>query len=535
MYLTSIAQRLFPRDDILEPIEKFCNLIRKNSPNCLILKIMKKLVLFLVGIASLVSFAQDGSLDTSFGNNGIVQTDVNGGSDLSLDVAQQSDGKLVVCGRTEVATVNYPSLIRYLPNGEVDTSFGGNGTGWVVDSNIPDKMYNSIHIQPSDDIIVTRSYWVGGNYTYVVNRYSPDGILDATFGNGGELIAFTGDEEIGDMKLLNDGSILFTGTIMDNGQPKIAFKKYLPDGTPDLGYGTNGVITTDVGSDLESIENLLLLDNGSIITLAYFTVNTDEFPFLLRFSDQGVLDTTYGNNGRTEVTLEPEYSISDLATYNDGKIAVLTRFFDFQFEQIFNQISRYLPNGDFDTSFGNNGIINPNISNLSVNQILVQENQRLLVFGELTDFFEGGGPFFLRRYHLGGDIDNSFNFNTPSFENFVTNMMIQQDGKIVCLANTPWYNGPEDIIMERHNNNPLSVPEQELQQLKVFPNPSNGIFTVAREFYSENDTYQITDITGKIITSGELNDKQTELDFSTLQNGIYFLKSSSGVFRLLKN
>jgi hypothetical protein len=60
------------------------------------------------------------------------------------------------------------------------------------------------------------------------------------------------------------------------------------------------------------------------------------------------------------------------------------------------------------------------------------------------------------------------------------------------------------------------------------------MFTIERGF-SEMDTYQITDITGKIISQGELAEKQTQINFSAAQSGVYFLKTSHGIFRLLKN
>src|SRR5690606_32398933 len=106
---------------------------------------------------------------------------------------------------------------------------------------------------------------------------------------------------------------------------------------------------------------------------------------------------------------------------------------------------------------------------------------------------------------------------------------------IVTVGNTFWYDGMEDIVLLRHTNNPLSLPEFENQKTTIYPNPSNGIFTIERELFSENEAYQITDITGKIIASGKLGDKQTQINISTAQSGIYFLKTNNSVFRLLKN
>ncbi len=122
-----------------------------------------------------------------------------------------------------------------------------------------------------------------------------------------------------------------------------------------------------------------------------------------------------------------------------------------------------------------------------------------------------------------------------SIEFVDTKSILQSDGKIVGLGYSYWYEGPEDIILVRYNNNALSIPEFENQKITVYPNPSNGIFTIEREFYSEKEAYQITDVTGKIISTGELGDKQTQIDLSAAQSGVYFLRTSNSVFRLLKN
>jgi hypothetical protein len=120
------------------------------------------------------------------------------------------------------------------------------------------------------------------------------------------------------------------------------------------------------------------------------------------------------------------------------------------------------------------------------------------------------------------------------FEFDYSKSILQEDGKIISLGTTFWYNGIEDIVLLRHNNNPLSVPEFEINKITIYPNPSNGIFTIEHKFF-EPTAYQITDITGKMIGKGELVKKQTQIDLSSAQSGVYFLKTSSGVFRLLKD
>ena len=76
--------------------------------------------------------AQDGSLDTSFGVGGIVTTtvgvfDINSLAGSAKSVAIQNDGKIVVAGQSYNG-LNYDfGVVRYNYNGSLDTTFGNNG------------------------------------------------------------------------------------------------------------------------------------------------------------------------------------------------------------------------------------------------------------------------------------------------------------------------------------------------------------------------------------------------------------------------
>src|SRR3954468_327865 len=71
-------------------------------------------------------FNSNGSLDTSFGMNGIATTDLGSLSDSAYAMAIQSDGKIVLAGETTRSTTDF-ALVRYNANGTLDTSFGGTG------------------------------------------------------------------------------------------------------------------------------------------------------------------------------------------------------------------------------------------------------------------------------------------------------------------------------------------------------------------------------------------------------------------------
>lgn len=491
---------------------------------------MKTLLLFLATFASVCSVAQDGGLDTSFGDYGTLRTDIAGGTDLAFSIEQQGNQMLLVAGMFTIQNQTFPSIVRYYLDGTLDTSFGNNSVA-VFDQSGYENRYYSIVLSQSDGRIIAG---VSGSQN-VIHRYLPNGSIDMSFGSNGEVVTLSATYNECQLALLNDDSFIAVGKLVDHGISKVALKKYMPDGTLDYSFGNNGIVITGVGNESSYGVNLEIAQDNKIVVLANSLENSVYSQVLLRYLPNGGLDTTFGNNGIASITNDPDYTSRNIALYNDGKIAVASSSFDYQNERSYNLIFRYLSDGTRDTSFGNNGYVNPHGYTLIISKIEVQQNQRLLVFGEVSNFMEGGGPFFLKRYHYDGNLDTGFSFSINSDSYFVSDMLIQQDGKIVCLANTPWYEGQEDIIMERHINNPLSVPEFETQKAIIYPNPSKGIFIVEREFPLENNSYQITDIVGKVIANGELSNHQTQINLSTFQSGMYFLKTENEVIRLLKN
>src|SRR5512147_2605335 len=86
-------------------------------------KIQRALFVLVVIATLLVStraLAAEGALDPTFGTNGVVVTDLGGSSDTGLNIAVQTDGRIIMAGSGNV-------IVRYNPDGTLDTSFGTGG------------------------------------------------------------------------------------------------------------------------------------------------------------------------------------------------------------------------------------------------------------------------------------------------------------------------------------------------------------------------------------------------------------------------
>ena len=140
----------------------------------------------------LARYLYDGTLDTQFGNAGIVLTDMTEMSEYLSSVALQTDGKIVVAGRYDYNSQYHnnfkTAVIRYNTDGSFDNSFGNNAIATLQfdDASADPK---KIMIQQDGKIIV------GGDYTDIYHfhkptlaRFNSNGVIDNTFGNNGTII-----------------------------------------------------------------------------------------------------------------------------------------------------------------------------------------------------------------------------------------------------------------------------------------------------------------------------------------------------------
>ena len=123
---------------------------------------------------SLAAQAAIGDLDPTFGAGGKVTTLVGSSNSYANAVAVQLDGKIVVAG--------IPLLTRYNSDGTLDTTFGTNGI--VTNSGI--NQGKGVVIQTDGKILVAGNPNVGRlNSDFWVARLNSNGSLDTSFGTNG--------------------------------------------------------------------------------------------------------------------------------------------------------------------------------------------------------------------------------------------------------------------------------------------------------------------------------------------------------------
>ena len=199
----------------------------------------------------LVRYNPDGSLDTSFGNAGRILTQVPGSSPGTYDtltaqaVVQQADGKLLVVG-SDLSNQDLLA-IRYTANGALDKSFGQGGI--VLDP--VGWGASSVVIQPDGKIVLAGTDYTPGNglpAAIGLLRLNANGTNDTSFGTGGAVLTNLDGmyDEASGVAMQSTGAIIVAGSIGGPypGAGMAAALRYTPKGVLDTSFGSGGVAVT---------------------------------------------------------------------------------------------------------------------------------------------------------------------------------------------------------------------------------------------------------------------------------------------------
>lgn len=231
----------------------------------------------------LVRYNEDGSIDSSFGVNGIVRTDVDAGLiDIATALAIQTDGKIVTAGRSG----SMLATCRYNTDGSLDTSFGLHGKiAFTVGG------ATCMKLQADGKIVVCCGD--------VVIRLQPDGSQDYSFGTNA-VTALNG--RFYGMAIQNDGKILVAG----GSSSALALERLDTAGIPDNSFGNGGIVKASgflPGSsyDVQVATWVSLQTDGRVIAggWALSCALGDCRPFVLaRYQNNGAPDSSFGKYGR---------------------------------------------------------------------------------------------------------------------------------------------------------------------------------------------------------------------------------------------
>ena len=194
---------------------------------------------------SIVRYNPDGTLDDTFDSDGMLIIEAATVNNFANKVMIQSDNKIVIAGHSFNGSSADMVVVRLNPDGSIDNTFGTNGIA-TIDFAGANDLAESATLQADGKILL------GGHSAdnFSVVRLKTDGSLDSTFGLNGlaKIIFATGSSYIKDIIVQSDGKILTAGFASGTGAFTFALARFKTDGSLDSTFGTNGMIYYDFGS-----------------------------------------------------------------------------------------------------------------------------------------------------------------------------------------------------------------------------------------------------------------------------------------------
>jgi uncharacterized delta-60 repeat protein len=408
---------------------------------------------------AIMRYNPNGSLDSTFDNDGIALTDVGRTYDEAQGLIRQPDDKLVAAGLARLGGAGDFALVRYNLDGSIDTSFGTNGRV-RTDFFGFDDMALGLVLQ-ADGKLVAGGYAIHpySGYDFAMARYNTDGTLDQSYGIGGISTSdFFGSSTDWAFRLAiqPDGKVVAVGATLNtiSNNYDFAIARYDTSGQLDptfASYGKPGAGATDFSGGTDYALTLLIQPDGGILVggLAYSPSNGSNDQALARYLPDGTLDETFATYGKKGVVTTDFFGDYDqilaLGVQPDGKILAAghakhpVRHFEFA-------LSRYNSDGTRDTSFGYGGLLSTDFFGGpdGVHGMILQEDGKAVVTGDAYNPHTNGDDFVLSRYRvadpdwIGGVVSNLAEgaFNTPSSRVTILAYLDQVEAAVIAGQRT---------------------------------------------------------------------------------------------------
>ncbi len=400
--------------------------------------------LLAVGLAFGANFAQAqaGTLDPTFGNGGTVTTSFANGS-AGVGSFEESNGDIVAVAQVDFVDNEGTGigLVRYTSTGALDITFGTNG---ITNTTFAGFIFTpfGFAVQTNGDILVAgEAISSAGQIEFGLARYTANGILDATFGNGGLVTTVVGTRvDVPSAMLLQaNGKVVMAGfeVAQEGVAPgKMSMVRYNSNGSLDITFGTGGIsLVTDT---ITGPEALALLSNGDY--LAVGQNGSGKTGVIVELNSKGVLQPKVTAGTVTAALSSSQGGASPTIFQSNGDYiaATTTCTDDSQCRGHKIGVSRFLETGKVDTSFNANSFesFDPPATTSMGTAMALQANGQIVV-GGLISPTQGG----MARLDANGELDVTFG-TTNSFggcctvtsDQTFTGLLIQTDGNIVAIG-----------------------------------------------------------------------------------------------------
>ena len=317
-------------------------------------------------------YLPDGRLDPAFGGGGTVVTDLASGDGGAEDVLIMGDGRIVAAGYGGRSfEAEGMAVMRYLPDGSPDPSFGG-GDGYAMVDDVEHWGHECLHantaaLQSDGKLVLGGSVGCGGEaggVAVAIARLNPDGSLDRSFdADGTQTFGFGRCAFATAVTVQGDGKILVGGGDGGCYEKRGPFRvaRLNPDGGFDRGFGRRGRQKVGFVASHAWVEDLTLDPRGRIVLVGSAVgrgAGRERGTFALaRLTRSGAPDPRFGDAGTTWGRLGlPRQALAYAgAVLGDGRIAVVGTMAEYT-KRSQALISLYRSDGRLDRSFGKGGV-----------------------------------------------------------------------------------------------------------------------------------------------------------------------------------
>ena len=413
-------------------------------------------------IGTTVRYDNEGTPDPEFGSSGYAFNTVSAGLSSVISAFVQEDGKVISVGVSDVDGF----LMRTDADGLSDLAFGTNGISRFTTG--ADLMVNDVIIRSfegSDDkIFICGSSSEMGYQSILVGSYNMDGTENGGFGTAGFVITPVGTilSRATSIGVAANGSIIVGGTADMGSGNDFVLAAYTPEGLPDVSFSGTGIVTTDLGGD-DYIYKLIVQPDGKILAAGNTEIDDNEKGVIFRYNTDGTPDLNFGTEGKVTTSYNEHDFIRSIVLQSDGKILALSSAHDDSDSDII--LVRYNEDGSVDGSFGSDGIViyDSGMDETPADMVLL-ENGEIVVLGHVADETGTSSRILLLRFYPLGILDPYFGTSGVTETQIGPSTMIAyslvvlSDGKLLSAGAAFGLMYRSILAFERYHNDLSEIP-----------------------------------------------------------------------------
>lgn len=370
----------------------------------------------------------DGSRDATFGTDGFSMYgyfDEWGyfQRDYARSAALLPDGKIVIVGDTGPYGLSYASIMRILPNGLVDPTFGTDGSYFI---NVSDDSYGRGIAVLGDGSMVMSGYFFDGQYVFFA-KWNADGLMDETFGIAGIQIDSTiAGFNLKRMAITPDEKFI----LMGEKNSTVMINRYTSEGIADT---TFAYFELPHSGTIYYAEDLFI-DEENHTYFCYHASNPKDY-FLGKLTDVGGLDYSFNASGTAQFDLTTGISECQSVVMS-GETLYASGYADFQNDYDIATIA-VTTEGEIDNGFATDGVWRANVGRSADygHAIALTPDNKILIAGN-------NGFVLVARVNETGVLDSTFGNNGVASHALyygisyptVTSVLSLPNGRIVVLA-----------------------------------------------------------------------------------------------------